>query len=168
MSSLATTPIETPSPRRLDGTSRRSGLVDRLVPDLALGRIQSIAFVVASDVSWTLPLYDIAIATARRGWKMGLADVRYWFITPEPEPLATLGTAAGVAASQRLEPEGITFIGTTYSDVRGGVVLLDPRSESIEVDVVVTLRPGGRFEVTSARRRFAETESQTTPVHPRS
>jgi hypothetical protein len=117
----------------------RGVLVDRLVSDLALGRIRSLAFVVPSDVSMTLPLYEVAIATARRGWRIGIEHVRYWFVTPEPAPLAGFGTAASVAASERLEPEGITFIGSTYPDVRCGLVLLDPQGESIEVDMVVSL-----------------------------
>ena len=52
-----------------------------------------------------------------------------------------------VAASQRLEPEGIAFIGSTYPDVRHGRVLLDPQCESIEVDMVVSLGGGGGFDV---------------------
>jgi hypothetical protein len=122
-------------------------LIDRLVSNLAFGRIRSVAFVVPSDVSHTMPLYDVAIATARRGWKIGIDEARYWFVTPEPEPLASLGTAVSDAASERLEPEGITFIGSTYSDVRPGVVWLDPQGESIEADVVVTLGRGGEFEM---------------------
>jgi hypothetical protein len=128
-------------------TFQEDGLVDRLVLDLAFGRIRSVAFVVPSDVSCTLPLYDAAIATARRGWKLGIDQARYWFVTPEAEPLASLGTAVSDAASVRLEPEGITFIGSTYSDVRPGVVWLDPQGESIEADVVVSLDARGEFEM---------------------
>jgi hypothetical protein len=128
-------------------TFEENVLVDGLVSNLAFGRIRSVAFVVPSDVSCTLPLYDAAIATARRGWKIGIDDARYWFVTPEPEPLAGLGTAASDAASERLEPEGITFIGSTYSDVRPGVVWLDPQGESIEADVVVTFGRSGEFEL---------------------
>jgi hypothetical protein len=168
MSSLAATPIETRSPRRFGGTPRRSDFVDRLVCDLALGRMQSVAFVVPSDVSWTLPLYDIAIATARRGWKLGLADVRYWFITPETEPLAALGTVASAAASERLEPEGITFIGSTYPDVRHGFVLLDPQGQSIEVDLAVSLGHHGELAVSAERRRFGRRRPLLTPVPSRS
>lgn len=112
-------------------------IVDHLVADLARGRIRSVAFVVPSDVSMTLPLYDVAIATARRGWELGLEDVRYWFVTPEPEPVS-------LAVSQRLEPEGIVFVGSTYPDVRQGRVLLDPQGESIEVDLIVRLGPRRR------------------------
>jgi hypothetical protein len=137
----------------LEAPPRRGALVDHLVSDLALGRIHSVAFVVPSDVSMTLPLYDVAIATARRGWTIGIEDVRYWFVTPEPEPLAGFGTAVSVATSQRLEPEGIAFIGSTYPDVRGGLVLLDPQGESIKVDLVVSLGHGGGFQVTSDRPR---------------
>jgi hypothetical protein len=130
-------------------TDDTSVLVDQLVSNLAFGRIRSVAFVVPSDVSWTLPLYDVAVETARRGWKLGLDDIRYWFVTPEPEPLARLGTAVSVVAGQRLEPEGITFVGSTYPDVRAGLVLLDPRCESIEVDAIVQLDRSGGFDVTS-------------------
>jgi hypothetical protein len=130
-------------PAYLDEPPGQDVLVDRLVSDLALGRIQSVAFVVPSDASMTLPLYDVAIATARRGWMIGIDEVRYWFVTPEPEPLASFGTA--------LEPEGIAFIGSTYPDVRGGLVLLDPQGESIRADLVVTLRHSGGFDLTSDR-----------------
>jgi hypothetical protein len=128
----------------LDAPAGRSVLVDQLVSNLACGRIRSVAFVVPSDVSWTLPLYDVAIATARRGWKIGLDEVRYWFVTPEPEPVS-------VAVSQRLEPEGIAFVGSTYADVQGGLLLLDPQSETIQVDLVVSLGRCGGFEMTSYR-----------------
>jgi hypothetical protein len=107
-------------------------VTDRLVSDLAFGRIRSVAFVVESDVSMTLPLYQLALATARRGWELGIEDVRYWFVTPEPEP-----------ANAELEVEGITFVGSTFADVRGGLVLLDPQDESIEVDRVVTVAHEG-------------------------
>jgi hypothetical protein len=155
--------------------SGRRLLVDVLVSDLALGRIRSLAFVVPGDVSMTLPLYEVAIATARRGWKIGIDDVRYWFVTPEPVPLASFGTALSVAAEQRLEPEGIAFIGSTYGDVRHGAVLLDPQAESIEVDRVVSLGHSGGFDVTGhsggfdvpSRRRFVRSSYSPRPQHNR-
>jgi hypothetical protein len=123
----------------------RRSIVDRLVAELATGRIQSVAFVVPSDVRWTLPLYDVAITTARRGWKLGIAAATYWFVTPEPEPLARFGPAMSIVACERLEPEGITFIGWTYADVRQGVVLLDPQGERIEADRIVSLDTSGEL-----------------------
>jgi hypothetical protein len=115
----------------------RLSLADHLVAELGTGRIHSVAFVVPSDVRWTLPLYDLAITTARRGWLFGIPAATYWFVTPEPEPVAGLGA--------RLEPEGITFIGSTYADVRGGVVLLDPQADRIEPDRIVSLNENGEL-----------------------
>jgi hypothetical protein len=119
----------------------RGSLVDHLVSELTLRRQHSVAFVVPSDVSITAPLYELAVATARRGWRLGIDDVRYWFVTPEPEPLASFDLA--------LEPEGIAFIGSTYADVRGGLVLLDPQGESIEADLVVCLGHSGGFDLSA-------------------
>jgi hypothetical protein len=117
-------------------------IVDHLVVDLRIGRVRSVAFVVTSDVTCTLPLYDVAIGTARRGWRIGIPDALYWFVTPEPAPVARYGTAVSAAVRQRLEPEGITFIGSTYAEVRHGVVLLDPQGGCIKPDRTVALHRG--------------------------
>jgi sulfide:quinone oxidoreductase len=110
-----------------------------LIADLDEGHVRSVAFVVPGGASWTLPMYELAISTARHGWSIGLEDPRYWFITPEPEPLAIFGPAASRAVHDLLEPEGITFIGSTYAEVEQGVVLLDARRERIKVDRIVCL-----------------------------
>jgi len=116
----------------------QSSIVDHLVAELRTGRIRSVAFVVQGENARTSPLYDLAITTARRGWQLGIAAATYWFVTPEPEPLASL---------ERLEAEGITFIGSTYADVRHGVVLLDPQAERIEPDRIVSLNEYGELLV---------------------
>ena len=102
-------------------------IAQHLIAELESGRIRSVAFVVPSDGRQTLPLYDLAITTARRGWQLGIPAAAYWFVTPEPEPPAGL------------EAEGITFIGSTYAVVQDGVVLLDPQDERIEPDRIVSL-----------------------------
>jgi hypothetical protein len=129
----------------LPGMPDRRSIVDRLVAELGTGRIQSVAFVVPSDVRGTLPLYDLAITTARRGWQLGILAATYWLVTPEPEPLARLGAVMGDVAHERLEPEGITFIGSTYADVRHGVVMLDPQAGRIEPDRIVSLNESGEL-----------------------
>jgi hypothetical protein len=111
-------------------TDRRS-IAQDLVADLRDGRIGSVAFVVPSDARSASPLYDLAITTARRGWRLGIPAATYWFVTPESEPPAGL------------ESEGITFVGSTYADVRGGVILLDPQDERIEPDRIVSLNENG-------------------------
>jgi sulfide:quinone oxidoreductase len=106
---------------------------------LGAGRVRSVAFVVPTGASWTLPLYELAVMTARQGWSAGLDDPRYWLVTPEPQPLAVFGAAVSREIHQLLEPEGITFMGGARPDVRAGVVLLDRRTTRLEVDLVVCL-----------------------------
>jgi hypothetical protein len=105
--------LDVPERARADG--RVAPVADELITELRLGRIRTVAFVVLDQTSWTLPLYEVAIATARRGWSIGIVDARYWFVTPEPEPLAGFGRAAREAVIERLEPEGVTFVGSTYA-----------------------------------------------------
>ena len=147
-------------------------IVDHLVAELCTGRIQSVAFVVQEENARTSPLYDLAITTARRGWRLGIPAATYWFVTPEPEPLASLGAEIGTAVHQRLEPEGITFIGSTYADVRHGVVLLDPQADRIEVDRIVSLNEYGEpfLDCHAVRRGWiddivAEPTSATRPTN---
>jgi hypothetical protein len=139
----------------------RHSIVDHLVAELRTGRIQSVAFVVPSDARWTLPLYDLAITTARRGWQLGIPAATYWFVTPEPEPLAGFGPAMSTAAHERLEPEGITFIASTYAEVRYGVVLLDPQAERIEPDRIVSLNRNGELLLDWIDQLSAEPMSAT-------
>jgi hypothetical protein len=115
-------------------------IVDGLVAELEAGEIESVAFVVRCDAASPLPLYDAAIATARRGWRLGVPRARYWLITPEACPPAT--------AYPELGPEGIEFVGSTYADLMDDVLVLDPRDESIRPDRVVSLGSEGEVDIT--------------------
>jgi sulfide:quinone oxidoreductase len=111
----------------------------RLVSDLERGDVRRVAFVVPSGASWTLPLYELAIKTARHGWTIGVDGPRYWLVTPEPEPLAICGARASRAVHAMLEPEGITFIGSAHAEVREGAVLLDQGRNPIVAERIACL-----------------------------
>jgi sulfide:quinone oxidoreductase len=121
------------------GVEDTTAALTRLVSDLDRGDVRRVAFVVPSGASWTLPLYELAIMTARHGWALGIDDMQYWFVTPESEPLAICGARASRAVHAMLEPEGITFIGSTHAEVREGAVLLDRGRERLEADRIVCL-----------------------------
>jgi hypothetical protein len=106
-------------------------IAQHLIAELRTQRVHSVAFVVPSDAGGTSPLYDLALTIARCGWQLGIPATTYWFVTPEPDPQANL------------EDEGITFIGSTYAEVRDGVVLLDPQDDRIEPDRIVSLNELG-------------------------
>jgi sulfide:quinone oxidoreductase len=121
------------------GVEETTAALTRLVSDLDRGEVRRVAFVVPSGASWTLPLYELAIMTARHGWATGIDATRYWLVTPEAEPLAICGARASRAVHAMLEPEGITFIGSAHAEVREGAVLLDQGRERIEAERIACL-----------------------------
>jgi sulfide:quinone oxidoreductase len=48
-----------------------------MLADLEEGYAQRVAFVVSSDTAWTLPLYELALMTARQAWSMGMDRIRF-------------------------------------------------------------------------------------------
>ena len=77
-------------------TFRFRSIDDPLEVDDLLARAQdhdskTLAFVVPPGVTWTLPLYELALLTRRRAEEGGMADTRITLITPEEEPLVLFG-----------------------------------------------------------------------------
>ena len=62
-----------------------------LIQDLEGQYARRIAFVVPTGVTWSLPLYELALMAARRAYEMSLDDVELTFVTPEERPLAVFG-----------------------------------------------------------------------------
>ncbi|MEA2217830.1 MAG: sulfide:quinone oxidoreductase, partial [Solirubrobacteraceae bacterium] len=65
-----------------------------IIADLEQGYSRSVAFVVPPGCTWTLPLYELALMTARDVWAMNMDGVDIHFVTPELAPLAVLGAEA--------------------------------------------------------------------------
>jgi sulfide:quinone oxidoreductase len=120
---------EDPAERRLHG----------LLADLEQGYVKSLAFIVPGEAAWTLPLYEIALMTARQAWSMGMERVRFALVTPEDRPLAMFGRPASDAVAQLLAAEGIEFFGSSYATVGHGYVLADPGGRRIDADRAISL-----------------------------
>ena len=86
-----------------------------------------------------MPLYEVALMTARQTWGMGMDRVRFALVTPEERPLAMFGGPASEAVAQMLSDEGIEFVGSSYPTVGRGYVIADPGGRRIDVDRVVSL-----------------------------
>jgi len=120
-----------------DEASRQA--LSGLLADLEGGYVKRIAFVAPTSPSWQLPLYELAVMTAREAWDQGIDTMQISFVTPEDQPLAAFGTNAARSVAQMLEAERITFVGSTYPDVQERVVLMEPGTRRLEVDRVVSL-----------------------------
>jgi sulfide:quinone oxidoreductase len=113
----------------------------KLLTDAVDGRADQIAFVVPSLCPWSLPVYELALMTARHlEHHRGSAGLR--LITPEPAPLAIFGPVGSAAVARELDDAGVAFTGNAVAAVRGSEpVVVDawPGSRRFAVDRVVTL-----------------------------
>jgi sulfide:quinone oxidoreductase len=108
-----------------------------LLADLEDGYAKRVAFVVPSTVAWSLPLYELAVMTARDVWAAGIEGVEFVFVTPEARPLEAFGPDASAMVAELLASERIEFIGSTVADVGHGFIAAGDRR--IEVNRTIAL-----------------------------
>jgi sulfide:quinone oxidoreductase len=115
-----------------------SAALARLRDDVCAGRVTRVALVVPDEVSWPLPLYEIAILLADAASAARADAARLWLLTPEDGPLAAFGRRSSQAVATLLARSGVTFVGPVSPEVGAGGVAFGPHRR-IDVDRVVTL-----------------------------
>ena len=110
-----------------------------LLHDAEEGYADRIAFIVPDPTAWPLPLYELALMTARQAWSMGADGIEFMLITPEERPLGIFGGAASDAVASLLAAANIEFVGSAYAGVEHGYVTVDPGGRRIDVARVVSL-----------------------------
>ena len=117
-----------------------SEMLRGLVEDLEGEYTKRIAFVVPTGVTWSLPLYELALMTARRAYDMSIDDVELAFVTPEDRPLAIFGAGPSEEVGDLLQQAGIDVHCGVHAEVpRKNTVVLRPGGEEITCDRIVTL-----------------------------
>lgn len=110
-----------------------------LIQDVEAGYAKKLAFIAPSQMPWPLPLYELALLTARRAWDVN-QDVSITIVTPEDAPLALFGETVSRAVSQLLDENGILVISSTHAATpKPGEVSLQPAGHHLYVDRVVAL-----------------------------
>jgi sulfide:quinone oxidoreductase len=109
----------------------------RILQDIEMGHVRSVAFVLPDGPAWPLPLYELALMTAARARRMSV-DAEITVITPEGRPLKAFGQAAGDGVLRLLAQAGI--------ELHTGVVARVPTPQVVmlgdtrlEVERIVTL-----------------------------
>ncbi len=111
-----------------------------LIQDIEGGYTKRVVFAVPSGVTWPLPLYELAMMTARRAREMGHDDVSLLFVTPEELPLMAFGRAASAAVARALAGAGVELMAATYVDrVSHGTLHLSPGGQVVDADRVVAV-----------------------------
>jgi sulfide:quinone oxidoreductase len=125
---------------------RGVGALRQLLADLVARRIRSVAFAAPVGVTWTLPLYELALMTAERLRSARVDDARLAVVTPEDDPLDVFGTRPAKRVRALLAERGIgvwthavpMHAGSGGLEIAGGT--------TIEADRVVALpRLGGPY-----------------------
>ncbi len=110
-----------------------------LIQDVEEGYVRNLAFIAPTPMPWPMPIYELALMTARRAYDMNV-DVSITVATPEDAPLAVFGPDASRAVEQLLEENGILFIPSAHCETPApGEVSIDPGSRLLHVDRVVAL-----------------------------
>jgi len=98
---------------------------------------RSVSFVAPTMTGWLLPLYELALMTARELARSGVDGVEIRLLTPEDRPLALFGGQLSQGIGRLLGRAGVEFIQASFAKTGDGLtyaVLGQPSS-----DAVVTL-----------------------------
>ena len=109
-----------------------------LLEELDERRVRRIAFAAPTVAGWALPLYELALLTARHAELKGL-ERELVLVTPEPRPLALFGDRASATVAEMLAAAGVEFAGESQVEPVEGAVRLLPGGRKIAVDRLVTL-----------------------------
>lgn len=110
-----------------------------LIQDVEEGYVHKLAFISPTPMPWPLPLYELALMTARRAYDMNI-EMSITLATPEDAPLAVFGLKASHAVERLLEDNGILFIPSARCETPAvGRVSLGPGSRTLIVDRVIAL-----------------------------
>ena len=107
--------------------------------DVAAGSAHKLAFVIPAPMPWPLPIYELALMTARRARDMD-EDISVTLVTAEDAPLAIFGAEASSAVRTLLEAHGILVITAARCEIPApGIVAIHPGERRLHVDRIVAL-----------------------------
>jgi sulfide:quinone oxidoreductase len=123
----------------------------RMLAAAEAGHAERLVFAVPDGTRWSLPLYELAVMTARRLAGARLAGAaalgsrariapRITLVTPERAPLELFGGRASGRVLEYLERLGIAFVAASQvARVGRGEALVEPGARGLRADRVVTL-----------------------------
>jgi sulfide:quinone oxidoreductase len=118
---------------------RDPDLFNDLLRDIEEGYSRRIAFVVPGGVTWSLPVYELALMTASQARGMGIDGLALRIVTPEDAPLAIFGTRASEMVHGLLEAAGIEVSTGVYAEESERRIVLRPGGDVLDAQRVVAL-----------------------------
>jgi sulfide:quinone oxidoreductase len=127
------------------GSEGAAEALSGLLADLEDGFVRRVAFVLPTSAAWSLPLYELALMTARDVWAAGADDVELTLVTPEARPLEVFGPESSAMVAELLAQERVEFIGSVTPEVVRHEVLAGPRRIEVDRTVAMPVPVGPRF-----------------------
>jgi sulfide:quinone oxidoreductase len=81
---------------------------------------RSVSFVAPTTTGWLLPLYELALMTARELVRSNVDGVGVRLLTPEDQPLSLFGSRLSQGIGRLLDRAGIEFVHAPFAEVNGG------------------------------------------------
>ncbi len=114
-------------------------LLHGMVQDIEGDYIRRVAFVAPERTGWPLPLYELALLTARRAWSLGI-ELQTIVITPEDRPLELFGAAASHGVLELLRGADIDVYTSAHAEVpQRREIVINPGERRLQVDRVIAL-----------------------------
>jgi len=119
------------------GSGDDEGAVVRVIGRLRGGELRRVAFAIPGAVTWTLPIYEMALMAAASLAKAGVEDAELTIVSAEDLPLGIFGVRVGEHVRELLSEHAIELITGThpveFEDGQLHVTAGDP----IEADAVI-------------------------------
>ena len=130
---------------------RDAPAIARMLAELRAGVISRVAFVVPAGVTWTLPLYELALLTAREVDEHEL-PASVTMVTPEREALEVFGLEVSSTVTSLLRNRGVSLQRSTHAHAvtRSGIELVDGGMVSADRVIAIPRLTGRRLSGVAA------------------
>jgi sulfide:quinone oxidoreductase len=102
------------------------------------GKASRVTFVAPATTGWLLPLYELALMTARELARSNVYGVQLHLLTPEKRALELFGDRASQSVGRLLAAAGIEFMHASFAEADDGGLIYGALGEP-SADYVVTL-----------------------------
>ena len=94
--------------------------IRQMLERLRSGEGRSVAFVAPTMTGWLLPLYELALMTARELARSEVDGIELRMLTPEHRPLALFGGRVSHGIRRLMGTAGVEFVPASFAKVDGG------------------------------------------------
>jgi sulfide:quinone oxidoreductase len=112
--------------------------VEQMLDRLRTGQAHSVAFVAPAMTGWILPIYELALMTARELRRSGVTGVELRILTPEDRPLALFGGEISQDVGRLITAAEIDFVHASFAKLPDGGLTYGAFGQA-SPDYVVTL-----------------------------